>query len=243
MKRILTTLSKKWPEYLLEILVITIGILGAFMLNSWKEGLYDKAAEIKFYKEMVSDLKSNLVEMQDVDDGLELNLHDISRIKHYFNARKPFDDSLRLYFARFPSLGIVNIANSAYQYMQTNGNAFIKNDSIRVRITEMYERQFFNVKYRNDKQHERLNEKIEPFMIKHFTHFDNAGHVNVEMGIITSLNTPMNYEELLTNKEFENLYLGLRNWVQVRRYWLAECLGDCEQLIFDLEMEIKRLDS
>jgi hypothetical protein len=60
MKRILTTLSQKWPEYLLEILVITIGIYGAFTLENWNDLRKQRIEEQVLYSQLLLDYEANL---------------------------------------------------------------------------------------------------------------------------------------------------------------------------------------
>lgn len=59
-KRILTTLAQKWPEYLLEILVIIIGIYGAFALDSWNELRKQRIEERVLYSQLLLDYEANL---------------------------------------------------------------------------------------------------------------------------------------------------------------------------------------
>ena len=56
MKKILTHLATDWYKYLLELIVITAGVLGAFALNNWNEQAKESKEEKVILSQMLEDL-------------------------------------------------------------------------------------------------------------------------------------------------------------------------------------------
>jgi hypothetical protein len=64
MKKILEILKEKWAEYLFEIIVIVIGILGAFTLNNWNQLRLEKIEENNILFNLKSEFEGNLEEIK-----------------------------------------------------------------------------------------------------------------------------------------------------------------------------------
>lgn len=64
MKKLLSTLSEKWPEYLIESIVIVASILGAYALDNWNDERLDRQKEKQIVRQLIEDYQSNLAQLE-----------------------------------------------------------------------------------------------------------------------------------------------------------------------------------
>lgn len=120
MKRLFKTFSEKWPEYLLEILVITLGILGAYLLNNWNENRKSKLATNEALENVLEDLVQDSVQFQyHVKNSSQLASNLTKTIDIVLNGGP--NDSLEFYYNRSKGFYFGVVHNSAFASMNELG--------------------------------------------------------------------------------------------------------------------------
>ena len=139
MKKILQTLKNKWAEYLLETMVIVIGILGAYMLDNWN----DKRKERILEKDMLMELRINLD--RDLAD-LEMNLvahrealKSQTILLDWIDGKQQFADTLCRHFRQAGSTTGFIPSDGPFKTLQGIGLRLISDDSLRNDISELYD--------------------------------------------------------------------------------------------------------
>ncbi|MBT8219096.1 MAG: hypothetical protein KJP00_04700, partial [Bacteroidia bacterium] len=139
MKRILSILSQKWPEYILEIIVITIGILGAFALNSWNESRIRSNMTTEILTQIRSDIEDNLSDVSGDYRRLRLGRQAHINVIRYIHSDMTYMDSMCFDFD-FLIMDEYTTANRAgFDALKENGFDLVKNDTLKWRIRSLYE--------------------------------------------------------------------------------------------------------
>lgn len=139
MKRIINTLAQKWPEYLLEILVITIGIMGAFALNNWNEDRKQNNIEKKYLINLKNDLQADIIGL---DTFMLVAERKIVAAKN-LNERALKDSVGVLYdlsnvLKELIFVSGFNPNQSTFEEMQSSGNfSRLRNDSLKLQLMQL----------------------------------------------------------------------------------------------------------
>ena len=131
MKKILTTLQEKWAEYILEILVITIGILGAFALNNWNEERKTRASEFQALLDLKEEFQTNEANFQGI---INYKANTKKRWNDFFNIinNNELPESERAIMRPIAAIAEYTPINSKLSSLLSSGKIEnIRNDSLK----------------------------------------------------------------------------------------------------------------
>ncbi len=88
MKKLFKTIKKKWAEYLIEIVVISVGILLAFALNNWNEGRKQENQLNQYRNHLKIELAADIETLEHSERNIERFKKTIINYLDYYNSDK-----------------------------------------------------------------------------------------------------------------------------------------------------------
>jgi len=142
MKKIIEHLKSDWYKYLLEIIVIMMGILGAFALNNWNEERKMREQGKQYVREIYSDLKNDVQTLEGIIDQLKQE-HEASGnvLEVYESPEHSIEDSLA-YWKNLIAVGNTIIADRtphAWDELKFSGGlGILQDDALSTQLYEFY---------------------------------------------------------------------------------------------------------
>jgi hypothetical protein len=240
MKRILNTLSQKWPEYLLEILVLIIGIYGAFELENWGDNRARKQEELEILKGCRTELVADLQE-------IELNMSDLNKSVRSLNILiwslendLPYHDSLASHFNyMFLPIHFVH-STSTFETLRSKGLDIVRNDSLRSKLINLYDSQYEFFIQGEAEELDQVQYCMNYLLPTRFESSWNFG-TNSDPSFDGEM-VPLDYESLKSDDEFLHFIKTQRNHtVSFIGFFYSNLKNTVVTMIAELEVELERL--
>ena len=227
--------KNKFTTYLFyaigEIILVVIGILIAVSLNNLNEKRKLVQTELKMLYEINENLKECQLEIEGVLKNNSSSVNSYYLLLDHFERRLPNQDTLNRYFADLSGWSSPYLTFTAYESLKQKGVDLISNDSLRLKITQIYENHFNYLINDWDRAEWRDSESIVgPYFSKNFS-FEvrsrSAGSV-----------IPNDYNELMNDREFKNILtmvIANREWGNTN---CKDVLKRLSELMKEIDLEL-----
>lgn len=240
-KRILSTFKEKWPEYLFEIIVLIIGIYGAFELANYGENRNRRRAELEILKGCQTELIADLAEIDLNRSELRKSKGSLDLILEVLENDGSYHDSLAFHFNYLLLPMHFVHSTSSFETAKSKGLDIISNPVIRTKLISLYDSQY---DFFIQGEAEELAEvqygmrHILPGRFEEGYNYPNSDYT------FSGTMVPKDFESLKRDEEF--LYFIKTQSNRTRSYidfFYENLRKSVSSMIQDLDQEIKRLES
>jgi hypothetical protein len=230
------TMTENKPDLYLvyaigEVVLVVIGILIALQIDKWNEAKNLHRTEMLLIKEMKTNLESDLVGKQwDINySKVKLNANEI--VLENLKSPGSYNDTLNFYYANLMGGAYSTKNTSAYDNLKSLGFHIIENDSLRIRITELYSNRFAYIDLLESNFIDNFYSlRLEPLIIS-----------NIISDTMWISATPVNQSKLAMNHEFKEAIKKNIDWIRYMIDIYANIETEIVNLIHQIESEINHL--
>jgi len=133
----------KYLKYAIgEIVLVVIGILIALSINNWNDKRKSSNLEIKMLQEIKTGLKSDLSDITYNISAHEKILDSQRKIIEWLDSKEPYKDTLSYHFSVVNNSTVFVSKEAPYEALKEMGVKLIKNDTLRNKISQVYDLDF-----------------------------------------------------------------------------------------------------
>jgi type II secretory pathway pseudopilin PulG len=216
---------KKWSTYLLELLVVIIGISIAFSLENWSESKKKTKNEINYLSSLRTDLQEDIKEIQTIMDSSEVLIQNITELFSLLYRSQSSDEIKIHHVTSTYSAPYFNAKDGTYTSLVNSGALeIIENYELKSSISNLYNVHYDEMERLDDFVKNLVNNQIYPYMLAEIQ-FNRNGQ-----GIVSS--TP-----LKTVKSI-NFIGSYWNFLRRRNEEYKKVKMQCQEVLKEIDNEL-----
>ena len=239
MKRILNHLATDWYKYLLELIVITAGVLGAFALNTWKEDRKQNNSAVIHLKVMYQDLKHDLVELEMLHRKMEDNMLASTTLLDQFKTILPVDTSTTRFLITLILEYNFDPITTGFNSLKDSESLSALDEDLQQKISKYYSTTE-KITERESISNSFIKDQYEPTIFKSYPYIWNSQNSHTSQKLIYA-DDPREIKELdfdlfLGDKTLEVIVFARHYQTKVQRQFYANGIVELNEIIEILDL-------
>jgi hypothetical protein len=160
---------KKYGLYAIgEIILVVVGILIAVEVNNANNRRQRGVLEKSILREILTNIQDDKIDVADEIYSYQVVLHADSMLYRHVEQRLPYADSIGAYLQILQLSPHLTPGRNGYNLLESKGIDLILDDSLRIRVTNLYEREYPYYATYALERFRAIERLVQPYLAEHF---------------------------------------------------------------------------